>query len=148
MSSYPKWWDTTLTVYNRYEDPVTNIILWYKTIIPNCFWKYAGNKMKIGDEILETNNVICRIPKQSTYLPRFEWEQLPNDEKASHFTLSVNDIIIQGSADDVIDEYKAGQRSSDLLAKYKRLQGCMTIERVADNSGNYRNDKHYYVTGI
>ena len=41
---YPIWWDTTLTIYNQFKDPVTRVVTWYRTVVGGSFWKYTGNK--------------------------------------------------------------------------------------------------------
>ena len=145
--SYPIWWDTTITVYNKYKDPVTALITWYNTTLAGCFWKNTGNKVTVGDVQLETNSTICRIPKNDAFLERYLWEQLTNDTMKDHFTLSPGDIIVLGEVTDEIDEYTKGKRSTDFIAKYKKLQGCITIQSWANNTGIGRNDKHYYVVG-
>ena len=148
MSNYPQWWNTTVTIYNKYEDKVTNVIKWYKYTVPNCFWKYVGDKVTIGNTVLETNNIICRIPEHEAFLENYLWWALPNDEMSKHFTLASEDIIIKGEVTDEIDEYTKGHRSSDLIAKYKKLQGCMLVDTYAINIGGGRNEPHYYVKGI
>lgn len=145
--NYPQWWDTTLTIYNRYEDKMTQVVIWFRHTVENCFWKYTGNTVNIGQTILATKDIICRIPEQEDFLERYQWEQLPNDEMSDYFTISPEDIIVKGNVDDVIDEYTKGHRSTDLLEKYKRLQGCMQVEEVALNVGGGRNEPHYYVKG-
>lgn len=145
--NYPQWWDTTLTIYNRYEDKMTQVVTWFRHTVENCFWKYTGNTVNIGQTILATKDIICRIPEQGDFLERYQWEQLPNDEMSDYFTISPEDIIVKGNVDDVIDEYTKGHRSTDLLEKYKRLQGCMQVEQVALNVGGGRNEPHYYVKG-
>lgn len=144
---YPIWWDATLTIYNQYKDPQTKVVSWFKTVVNGCFWKYTGNKVTVGQVELETNTTICRIPKDARFLERYVWEALPNDQMANHFTLSPGDIIVKGEVEDTIDEMDKGKRSTDLIAKYKRLQGCIVIQRFTDNTGVGRNDKHYYVVG-
>lgn len=148
MNNYPVWWDTTLTVYNKFEDPQTHIITWFRTVVENAFWKYVGDKVNIGKVVLETNDTICRIRKDSRFLPRHEWINKPNDQMGNYFTLGVNDIIVKGEVDDVIDEYTSGSRSTDLEKKYKGLQGCIKIQEVAVNTGPGRCNEHYYVKGV
>lgn len=148
MTSYPKWWDTTLTIFNKYQDPSSDAVTWFKFTVPGCFWKYTGNKVTIGETVLESNTSICRIPQNDAYLERYLWEGLSDEEKAQHFTLGIGDIIIKGGADEVIDEYTDGKRSTDILDKYKGLQGCIVIEAFAENVGGGRNHPHYYVSGI
>lgn len=148
MNNYAPWWETTLTVYNRYEDPVTNVVRWFKYHVHNCFWKYVGDKVTVGNTVLETNNIICRIPKDEHFIEKYQWVALPNDEMSDYFTLGQGDIIIKGEADDDINEYQSGKRSTDLLKKYKSLQGCMEVQRFAINVGSGRCNEHYYVKGV
>lgn len=145
---YPVWWETTLTIYNRYEDPNTQVVRWYPHIVHNCFWKYVGDKVSINNVTLETNNTICRIPKSDLFKEKYEWVQIPNDQMELYFTLGRGDIIVRGEVSDVIDEYVKGSHASDLVKKYKELQGCIEIEEVAINTGTGRNNEHYFVKGI
>lgn len=148
MSNYPIWWDTAITIFNKYQDPLTDIITWYKHTVDNCFWKYTGDKITIGDTVLETNNTICRIPENAIFLEKYIWLQKPNDKMDNYFTLGKGDIIVKGNVDDTINEYQKGYRSSDLIAKYKELQGCMEIQEIAINTGAGRCNPHYYVKGV
>ena len=148
-SKYPSWWNTTLTIYNQFIDPTTEVISWFRTVITNCFWKYSGERVLINDVEVNTSTVICRIPESITYLSKYLWEQLPNDQKSSKFTVGRDDIIVLGEVDDEIDEYSRGLgiKSTDLLSKYSRLQGCMKVNVVVENIGGGRNNPHYYVAG-
>lgn len=148
MNVYPVWWDTTITIYNKFTDPQTRVISWYKHTIPNCFWKYTGEKITIGETVLSTNDTICRIAKNDIYMDKYRWEQLPNNEMDEYFTLGVGDIIVKGEVSDIVDEYTSGHRSSDVVAKYKKLQGCIVIESFSDNTGIGRGSEHYYVKGV
>lgn len=147
MSDYPIWWDTTITIFNKFEDPQTNIVTWYKTVVNNCFWKNAGNKVNVNQVVIETDNTICRIPQQLNFMEKYQWINLPNDQMGTYFTLGPGDIIVKGEVSDIINEYSAGHRSSDLLTKYKALQGCIEIQQCAINTGIGRNNPHYYVRG-
>lgn len=148
MNNYPVWWDTQLTIYNKFIDPQTQIVTWYRTVVDNAFWKYVGDKITINDTVIETDNTIARIRKDDRFLPRHEWINKPNDEMSNYFTLGKEDIIVKGEVDDVINEYQSGKRSSDLVGKYKELQGCMTIQEIAINVGAGRCNEHYFVKGI
>ena len=148
MNNYPVWWDQTVTIYNKYLNPETRVITWYKSVVKNCFWKYTGNKITVNESTIETDNTICRIPKNYKYLDRHEWEILPEESRKEHFCLGTGDIIVKGEVEDIIDDYVAGSRSSDLLTKYRKLQGCMLIERCSVNTGLGRGNEHYYVKGV
>ena len=148
MSNYPVWWDSTITVYNRYENPLTQLISWNRYVLTNCFWKYTGDKVQIGSVVLDTNSIICRIPQNEHYKSKYLWINVPNDQKANYFTLGNGDIIVFGNVSDEINEYQSGSRSTDLIAKYKKLQGCMEIQHISENVGNGRGLPHYYARGI
>lgn len=145
---YPEWWETTVTIFNKFKDPHTKVVRWYKTVVEGVFWKYVGDKVTIGKTVLETNNIICRIRKDEKFLEKYQWIQMPNDEMENYYTLARGDIIVKGEVDDVIDEYETGKRSTDLIAKYKELQGCMSIEEIAINVGAGRCNEHYFVKGV
>lgn len=145
---YPSWWDTTITIYNKYEDKLTNVVTWYRHVVEKTFWKYSGNKVVVGNTVLETKDIICRIRKDDAFLEKHEWIALPNDRMADYFTLGQGDIIVKGEVDDDINEYQSGKRSSDLKKKYKALQGCIEIQEWSNNTGGGRGNEHYFVKGI
>ena len=146
MSKFP-WWDSTLTIYNRYEDAQTQVVTWYATVLTDCFWKATGNEISINNVALDTNTILVRIPENASFMEKYLWNQLPNADKASYFTIGVGDIIVKGGVEDVINEYVDGHRSSDLIEKYKSSPGCMIIDRYGNNTGLGRCKPHYYVTG-
>lgn len=148
MNNYPSWWNTTITVYNKFTDPQTQVVTWYSTVLRNCFWKYTGEKVKINNVTIDTNNTLCRVPKNDKFLPHHEWVNKPNDEMQEYFTFALGDIIICGEVNDIVDEYTKGFRSTDLYAKYKELTGCIRIEEVAINVGGGRCNEHYLIKGV
>lgn len=145
--SYPVWWEDTITVYNKYTDPQTQVVTWFRKVLTDCFWKYERDKLMVGQTVLETNRTICRIPQNSQFLERYQWEQQPNDMMGNYFTLSQGDIIVKGEVTEEINEYAKGHRSSEFIAKYKAKQGCIEIEAVSINTKKGTNDKHYLVSG-
>ena len=153
MNKYPIWWDSAVTLYNQYEDPLTQKITWYRKVIgqdgpgTGCFWKNDNTQIMLGDTAISSNSIICRIPKQDNYLDRFSWTNLTNDQMANYFTLGRGDILIRGAVDDVIDEYSKGHRASDILSKYKNRLECLEIDEFTINIGYGRVNEHYYVRG-
>jgi len=147
MSNYPLWWDQTITVYNKYEDPETNLISWYRHTITDCFWKYVGDSISIGSTVLETTGTVCRIRESKLFKPKYEWINLNTEDMVKYFTLGVDDIIILGKVEDEINEYANKQRSTDVVNKYKSLQGCILIKEIAIDVGPGRCNPHYRVKG-
>ena len=146
MSNYPEWWNTTITVYNKYEDPTSRQITWYRTVVHNCFWKYTGNKLVVGETAIETNTTMCRVPANRDFLEKHLWNTM--QDKSKHFTLGTGDILVKGEVNDEINEYASGYRSSDILTMYKKSRECMVIEQCAVNTGLGRGLEHYYVRGV
>ena len=148
MNSFGSWWDTTITIYNKYTDAQTQLVTWHRHVVNNCFWKYSGTKVTINNVVLDTKDIICRIPVNDAFLEKHEWAAVPNDQMSNYFTLGQGDIIVKGEVDDVINEYQSGSRSSDLKSKYKALQGCMEIQEWSNNTGGGRGNEHYYARGV
>lgn len=145
-NQYPIWWDKQLTLYNKYTSS-NGEVTWYRTVLESCFWKYTGEEVRVNDNVLATKDTTCRIPivQQVSYLPKDEWNELP--DKLTHFTLGRGDILVLGEVSDTINEYSRGERSTDLLNKY-RERGCIEITEYRDNTGAGRVNEHYFVRGI
>ena len=146
------WWDKTLTIYNKYVDPSTQRVTWYRTVVNNCFWKYYNTtyyvgkySVKVSGIALETKHVTCRIPKSDNFRYQREWRNL--SDKSNYFTLATGDIIVLGEVDDVIDDYTEGQRSTDLVSKYKDQLECVEIDSFVINVGTGMGFEHYRVIG-
>lgn len=103
--------------------------------------------MAIGDTMLETHDVICRIRKDNAFLENYVWVEKPESEKPNFFTFSKGDIIIKGEVNDEVNEYQNGSRSNDLIKKYKDLQGCLVVSEYTVNVGGGRCNEHYLIRG-
>ena len=143
MNSYPIWWNTTVTLYNRYEAK-NGETTWYRTVLTGCFWKYITDYTRTNDATEMTKVLLCRVRKNSNFLVDHEW--YASDDKDTYFTFNEGDILIEGEVDDTIDDYTKGSRSSDLLKKYKSR--CAQITECRINVGDGRVAEHYVVRGI
>jgi len=146
MNNYPAWWDSTITLYNKYEDPTTHAISWYRTVLHNCFVVQAHDLATATNEQISGVTFICRIPKNPKYLSSEQW--VASSNKSDYFTVRLGDIIVFKEVNDVINEYTANTRSSDLLSKYRELQGCCVVNLFTDASSNNRQQQHYAIRGI
>lgn len=147
MNDYPVWWDTTITIYNKYVDDLTKIVTWYRHVISGCFWDNTGSQVTVGSVQLQSNDVICRIREDNLYKTKGVWKALPNDQLGNFFTLGQGDILIKGEVDDIVDENTRGHRATDLIAKYKDTNDCIVVSRYSDNTGAGRCMPHYYAVG-
>ena len=142
-SPYPAWWCDTVTIFNRYKDPQTDIIRWYRTVLHGCFWKDTGVRVVVGDTQINTDTVVCRIPKSSKFLESYDWQANPGN---GYFTLQHGDILIKGDINFEIDEYSVDKKSTDLMKMY-RYHHCITVDRWGINTGDGRGIPHYRVSG-
>lgn len=147
MNNYPEWWNSTITIFNKFTDKTTQIVRWFKTVLNGCFWQNKSAYLKIDKTVVETNTTVCRIPENENFKEKEAWINIPNDNMNSFFTLATGDFIVNGEASDVIDEYTAGHRSTDVIKKYKDLGRCIVIKNISINVGGGRNNPHYHVTG-
>lgn len=144
---YPIWWETTVTIYNKFVDTQTQLVHWYKNVVSDCFWQLSGTTVKVGDVTLDSKSAVCRIPKDDRFLEKQEWVKKPNYEMQNYFTIAQGDIIVKGICEEEIDEYTDGHRSTDLLGKYREYQACMEISEYSNNTGLGRNNEHYLARG-
>lgn len=153
MNSLPfPWWDKTITIYNKFVDPTNQRVTWYRTVVENCFWKQVNDLYNMGRYgmstvgiQLEVKEIVCRIPQDDRYVNKKTWKEL--EDRANYFTLGNGDIIILGEVDDVIDDYTAGQRATDVLAKYKEEDAGLEIYTYVDNVREGITLSHYRVVG-
>lgn len=147
MNTYASWWDDTITLYNKFIEPGTKRVTWYRHVITGCFYKHTVEKITVGKTTIDSNQTICRIRVSDNFIDKKSWMKLPSEEKAERFTLSVGDIIVADETDFEIDEYAQGKRSSDLINENKEWPGCFTAEVVNINVGGGRGNEHYHVRG-
>lgn len=147
MNHYASWWDDTVTLYNKFIDPTTKKTLWFRHVIPGCFYNHKIEKITVGNTTIDSNVSICRIRVSDDFVDRKAWLDLTSDEKKTHFTLGAGDIVVADEVTFEIDEYTSGQRSSDLIKENHEWPGCFTIESVNINVGGGRGNEHYHVRG-
>ena len=155
MSNFPfTWWDKTITIYNKLIDPTTQKTSWYRNTCENFFWKNINTTYVIGASgmstkgvVLETKNIICRIPKDDRYVDKRAWKELSDNDRKDYFTFGNGDIIILGEVNDEIDEYTSGKRSNDIVKKYKEFDECLEIDSYTINVHNGIGLEHYKIVG-
>ena len=147
MNNYPSWWDDTITLYNKYIEPGTKRVKWFRHVLTDCFYKHTVEKITVGKTTIDANVSVCRIRVSDDFIDKKSWMAMSDDEKALYFTLSGGDIIVADEIDFEIDEYTPGQRSSDLIKDNKEWPGCFTVEVVNINVGGGRGNEHYHVKG-
>ena len=122
--NYPKWWNKTLTIYNKSvgED---DEIKYTRQVVTNCFLKSSPAYSISGDTGNIKNPTTVRIPN-------------------CDIVINIGDIIIIGVKEDEIDEYTTGKRAADILKKYKSA-GAFAVSSVTLN--NYGDLAHIKAVG-
>lgn len=147
MNHYPSWWNSTITLYNKWTDPETKAVLWYRHVIDDCFYTHKIEKVTVESTTIESNVSVCRIRVNDSFINKADWNELEEEDKRTLFTLSAGDIIVAGETEFEVNEYEKDERSSDLVNKYKEWPGCFVIETVNINVGGGRGNEHYHVRG-
>ena len=147
MNHYGKWWDDTITLYNKVTDR-DGKVTWYRHLLEECFYKHTVEKVTTGDTTLTSDSSICRIKVSDKFITKREYDMLDDSAKEVLFTLAAGDIIVPEEVDFEIDEYTRGKRSSDLIQEYKEYPGCFTIEIVDVKVSGGRGNEHYKVKGM
>ncbi len=147
MNTYASWWDDTITLYNKYIDPTTKRVTWYRHVLHDCFYKHTLEKITVGKTTIDSNVTICRLRVSGKFLDKKSWMLLDDSEREEIFTLSSGDIIVADEIDFDIDEYAKGKTSANLVNEHKEWPGCFTIETVNINVGGGRGNEHYHVRG-
>ena len=147
MNRYGPWWDDTITLYNKYVDPDTKKVKWYRHSIDGCFYQHKMEKITVGKTTIDSNISICRIRVSERFIDKKQWMKSSDAERTDYFTLSGGDIIVADETDFDIDEYVNGHRSSDLIKENKDWPGCFTVETANINVGGGRGNEHYHARG-
>ncbi|SHI42822.1 DUF6751 family protein [Parasporobacterium paucivorans] len=131
----------TVTIYNRYK-ALNSTETWFRTVLHNVFYKSSIVQTVTGSNILTmASSYILRIPESGNYANRESWEAM--DDKAGHFTLGVDDIIVLGEVSDTVTA-TSPNTATNLLTKYK--PDAFRIKSFSDNSRMVGG--HYRVNGV
>lgn len=147
MNHYPKWWNTTITLYNKLTNNELKKVVWYRYVLENCFYKHDMESIIINNTKIVSDVSICRVPVNEYFIGKREWLKLDEEDRHTFFTLSPGDIIVAEEIEFDIDERIQGKRSSDLVKQYSDWPGCFTIETVNINVGGGRGNEHYHIRG-
>lgn len=147
MNVYGDWWNSTVTLYNKVTE-ANGKVKWYRHVLDDCFYSHTLDKVTVNNTTISSDVSICRIRVSDDFVPKREYDALPEEGKTSRFTLSVGDIIVPEECDFEIDEYEKGKRSSDLKNTYKAYPGCFTADTVSINVGGGRGNEHYLARGV
>lgn len=92
-----------ITLLNRLQkkDSVTNLDIWYKTVINDCEYKKERITDMNGTTVAMGTKFTILIPFTGKYLPYREWKKL--DDKTGYYTLSTKDVIVLGDVEEDVN---------------------------------------------
>lgn len=143
-AQYPHWWNTTITLYNKYMRS-DNTIAYSRHVLNNVFYKAEKAEQLSGSALYQASSYIVRIPQDPAYIPHSQFVQQPEESLSNYFTLNTGDLVFKGEIDEEIDETVRGVRANDLLNKY--MPDCFTVKTFSDNTGAAV-ARHYYISGV
>ena len=76
MNTYASWWDDTVTLYNKYVDPTTKKVKWYRHVLKDCFYKHTLEKVTVGKTTIDANSSLCRIRVSDDFVDKKSWMKL------------------------------------------------------------------------
>jgi len=131
-----KWWDETITLFNRYETLDENNRVqtnWKRTVLYNCFYGVSTRKYLLNTDVIESEKTVVRIPKNCNYKPYDEFINLiTNDD---YFTLNVGDIIIRS---EITNTLKLNESGNTLLNDYEGFEVKNATINDKLSNGHYK----------
>lgn len=100
MAGFSLFYNNTVTLYNRYFNPETEVEKWYPTVLPNVNLVITRGVAikKAGTADADTAKLFVdmkRLPKP--YLESVAWSQLSDEKKEKHITFtSAEDFFVEG----------------------------------------------------
>ena len=101
---------------------------WERTVLHNCFWKSGITVTQNGTEASQVNTYTVRIPESIA---------------GAGFSVSLDDIVINGICPDEITE-KSPFTATEILRK--RKPDAFKVTAFSDNTSHLM-DKHYRLGG-
>lgn len=135
----------TLTVWNRWRDPVANTDTWYRHVVPRASWEYTIVSSVTASGTVTGAAYNLLIDEHPDYRKRADWLDLSPEEKLWYWTLGDGDSIGLGLLTFAITG-KPGATASD--ARNKFAPDFFTVKTISDNTEGYKRGRHYRVTGV
>ena len=103
----------TITLLNKLKrkDSITNLDIWYKTLIQDCVYKKDKISNVTGSVVSMGQEFTILIPFTSKYIPYNEWKKL--EDKTGVYTLSTQDVIILGEVTEEVTDKNIVQIKND-----------------------------------
>lgn len=135
----------TITIYNCFkavDNPNNTKDTWFRTVLTDCFYKSSIVQTASGTNLSMASSYITRIPADKPYKQYAEWIALSDVEKANYFTVSVDDLVVNGAVTDEITGVSP-YTAVNIVSKYK--PDSFKIKTFSDNTDGV--GSHYRLAG-
>ena len=114
----------SLTIYNKFIDPVTRLEKYQRAEIEDCYWedRKAINRSKVGAIANDSAMVVIPMVQGANYLKPVAWQALVS--KTGKWTLQTGDVMVKGAITDEISS------SFTITALTKKYNDVITITSV------------------
>lgn len=92
-----------ITLFNKLKrkDSLTNVDIWYKTILDDVVWYRSTERDVLANGVAIGDYITILVPFNESYIPYNEWKV--KNMQTEHYTISVGDYVVKGEVDDNID---------------------------------------------
>lgn len=119
----------TITLLNKLKrkDSITNLDIWYKTVIQNCVYKKDKISNVTGSIVSMGQEFTILIPFTGKYIPYNEWKKL--EDKTGLYTLSPQDIIIFGEITEEVTDKNIVQIKNNYEPNTCEIRSIEQVEK-------------------
>lgn len=128
-------YDQTITLFSCLkgaDNPDGNVDVWYKTVLPECFFKCQQNAIQSGTSSQMAGTYTARVPASTKYRPYAEWIKIPAASRGQYFTGNLGDVIILGNSAEAISN-ASPNTATQALSRNK--PNAFKVTAFSDNSG-------------
>lgn len=138
-------YNKTITLYNclKAEDSLDKKDHWFRHVLDSCYFKAEVVRADTGTSAGQQNLYTARIPVSSLYRPYPVWIRLTPEEQEQYFTLSLDDLVVEGICEEEITG-GSGQTATQMLRRHK--PNAFKVTAVSDNTRSMI-EKHYRLGG-
>ena len=130
--------NSSMTIYNKYVDPITRLEKWQRHVINEVFWESSkGSSFAKG--INQNDNVTVYIPLNMNYMTYYVNPISFRDNPTGNWTIQTGDIIVKGTVTDSIT------KQSELEKKYAEVYN---VTKLTPNLFGSSNMHHFQVGGM
>lgn len=129
--------NTSMTIYNKYFNPITRGDSWKRHVISEVFWD-SNRSVTTGRDMARIDRVNVFIPFNANYMTYFTDPITFKSNPDNYWTIQNGDIIVKGTVTDEIT------KQSELESKYNDVLTVSTFTIKDFGSSNMR---HIEVVG-